>query len=175
MSVRTSHYPDDPRWYDLCDPYGLYLIDECDLESHGFSQIKDWAENPTENPVWRDACVDRMERMIGRGTEEDLQKLFAGRTPEGGGRFTDRPFVLCEYAHAMGNGPGGLKEYWETIYRYENLMGAFVWEWADHGIRRKAANILFMAEISGMCRMTLILYAMAWFFRIVSHPPPCLS
>ncbi len=205
-AVRTSHYPDDPRWYDLCDQHGLYLIDECDLETHGFDQVPDWRGNPTEDPAWREACVERMVRMverdknhpsvimwslgneahygcnheamaacareldptrpihyegdyhvktadvysrmyapvehvalIGQGDEEAYQKVTWPK-PEPGVRFTGKPFVLCEYAHAMGNGPGGLKEYWETIYRHDSLMGAFVWEWADHGIRRKTAD-----------------------------------
>ncbi len=202
-AVRTSHYPDDPRWYDLCDQYGLYLIDECDLETHGFERLPNWAGNPTEDPAWRDACVDRMVRMVerdknhpsivmwslgneahfgdnhlamaksareldptrpihyegdyqlktadvysrmyllvvhmdmlGRGDEEGFQKA-ASTKPEPGVRFTDKPFILCEYAHAMGNGPGGLKEYWESIWQHDRLMGGFIWEWADHGIRRK--------------------------------------
>ncbi len=205
-AVRTSHYPDDPRWYDLCDQYGLYLIDECDLETHGFIHIKNWGGNPAEDPAWRDACVDRMVRMverdknhpsiiiwslgneahfgcnheamaavaraldpsrpihyegdyhlktadiyslmyappqqvllIGQGDEEGYRKLV-NNAPEPGKQFTGQPFVLCEYAHAMGNGPGGLKEYWDLIWQYDRLMGAFVWEWADHGIRQKTAD-----------------------------------
>jgi len=205
-AVRTSHYPDDPRWYDLCDRYGIYLIDECDLETHGFDRLPAWTGNPTEDPAWRDACVDRMVRMVerdknhpsivmwslgneahfgdnhiamaecarkldptrpihyegdcqlktadvysrmyaavehvallGRGAEEEFQNVTSPKL-EPGSRYTDKPFVLCEYAHAMGNGPGGLKEYWETIYKADCLMGGFVWEWADHGIRRKTAD-----------------------------------
>ena len=205
-AVRTSHYPDDPRWYDLCDQYGIYLIDECDLETHGFVHLKDWKGNPTEDPAWQDACTDRMVRMverdknhpsivmwsmgneanfgvnhlamakcareldptrpihyegdyllktadvysrmyppvdqvlaIGCGDEEGYRKI-TNSTPEPGRNFTGQPFVLCEYAHAMGNGPGGLKEYWDLIWQYDRLMGAFVWEWADHGIRRKTAD-----------------------------------
>ncbi len=201
-AVRASHYPDDPRWYDLCDEYGLYLIDECDLETHGFDRLPDWKGNPTEDPAWRDACVDRMVRMverdknhpsvvmwslgneahfgvnhiamaecarkldptrpihyegdyglrtadvysrmyipvdqvamIGRGAEDELRAVLNPK-PEPGVCYTAKPFVLCEYAHAMGNGPGGLKEYWETIYESDCLMGGFVWEWVDHGIRR---------------------------------------
>ena len=65
-AVRTSHYCDDPRWYDLCDRYGIYLIDECDLETHGFCFVADWAGNPADDPRWQAACVDRMERMVER-------------------------------------------------------------------------------------------------------------
>jgi beta-galactosidase/evolved beta-galactosidase subunit alpha len=205
-AVRTSHYPDDPRWYDLCDEYGIYLIDECDLETHGFCHVPDWKGNPASEPEWREACVDRMTRMvqrdknhpaivmwslgneanfganhvamagyarqadptrpihyegdyqlktadvysrmyphvdhvdlIGKGDEAEYAKV-AWPKPEPGVTFMTKPFVMCEYAHAMGNGPGGLKEYWETIYRYDALMGGFIWEWVDHGIRRRTAD-----------------------------------
>lgn len=205
-AVRTSHYPDDPRWYDLCDRYGLYLIDECDLETHGFERIRNWGGNPTEVPEWREACVDRMVRMVERdknhpsiimwslgneahfgdnhvamaecarkldptrpihyegdyhiqtadvysrmyapveqmallaaGDEEKFEEL-ARCKPVDGARYIDKPFIQCEYAHAMGNGPGGLKEYWETIYSSDRLMGGCIWEWADHGLRRTTAD-----------------------------------
>ncbi len=59
-AVRTSHYPDDPRWYDLCDYYGIYLIDECDLETHGFAGSTSWSGNPAGDPKWEAALVDRM-------------------------------------------------------------------------------------------------------------------
>jgi beta-galactosidase/evolved beta-galactosidase subunit alpha len=201
-AVRTSHYPDDPRWYELCDQYGLYLIDECDLETHGFHFLK-WQNNPPAVPEWEAAFVDRMDRMVRRdrnhpsviiwslGNEahyganhaamarharqldstrpihyegdynlrctdiysrmycklEDCRKILAGKetlkhwlgadiTPE---QYGQAPFVLCEYAHAMGNGPGGLKEYWDLIYAHDEFMGAFVWEWIDHGIRKRDA------------------------------------
>ncbi len=194
-AIRTSHYPDDPRFYDLCDELGFYLIDECDLETHGFG-MSGWRNNPTEDPAWRDACVDRMVRMVQRdrnhpcvvmwslGNEahfgenhkamaaaaraldtrpihyegdyhlqtadvfslmyphyEYVAKIGQKREQEvkderkfTGEGYTTRPFVLCEYAHAMGNGPGGFQEYWDTIYAHDNLMGGFVWEWIDHGI-----------------------------------------
>ncbi len=64
-AVRTSHYSDDPRWYDLCDLFGIYLIDECDLETHGFGN-NSWERNPAADPAWEDALVDRMERMVKR-------------------------------------------------------------------------------------------------------------
>lgn len=195
-AVRTSHYCDDPRWYDLCDYYGIYLIDECDLETHGFALLPEpWKGNVTENPEWEAACVDRMERMIERdknhasvimwslGNESNFgcnHVAMAKRTREldprpihyegdQGVKVADVfsqmythldkmiefgsnelipgaedpafraeiPFVLCEYAHAMGNGPGGLLEYWDAIYKYPRLQGGFIWEWIDHGIRQK--------------------------------------
>jgi len=186
-AIRTSHYPNDPRFYDLCDQYGFYVIDECDLETHGFSLLKDWAGNPTNDPTWEVACVDRMERMVARdrnhpcivmwslGNESNfgcnhLAMAKRARTLDSSrpihyegdqqlktvdvfsqmythlgkviefGQQSGMPFVLCEYAHAMGNGPGGLTEYWDAIYQSDRLMGAFVWEWCDHGIRQRTAE-----------------------------------
>ncbi|MHB9132123.1 MAG: beta-galactosidase, LacZ type [Armatimonadota bacterium] len=203
-AVRTSHYPDDPRWYDLCDRYGIYLIDECDLETHGFTYAPDWQGNPANDPAWEVACVDRMERMVQRdknhpsiiiwslGNEANVgcnHKVMADRAREldptrpihyeadqhltfadifsqmyphidnvkkiGEGKesipywdqtpiepelYAKVPYIMCEYAHAMGNGPGGLKEYWDTIYQYPRLQGGFIWEWVDHGIRQHTAD-----------------------------------
>ncbi len=199
-AVRTSHYPADPRWYDLCDQYGLYLIDECDLETHGFSGSDwSWSANPLDDPRWEAPIVDRMRRTVIRdrnhpsvaiwslGNEagfgcnhrkmksaanaidptrpihyegdygmevadmysrmypslEECQriskaegdfKMHSGRILPYD-RYAHKPFILCEYAHAMGNGPGNLKEYWDLIYREPRFAGAFVWEWIDHGIR----------------------------------------
>jgi beta-galactosidase/beta-glucuronidase len=199
-SVRTSHYPDDPRWYDLCDEYGIYLIDECDLETHGFAGAPN---NPTKDPAWKDACVDRMVRMVHRdknrpsvfcwslGNEAsfgdnhlamkaaakaidetrffhyegdgarlasdvlskmypsfvEMEKLAKAEAevdhwgtmlqPE---QYTKVPFVLCEYVHAMGNGPGGISEHWDIIDANPRFAGAWVWEWLDHGIRTKATD-----------------------------------
>jgi beta-galactosidase/beta-glucuronidase len=187
-AVRTSHYCDDPRWYDLCDYYGIYLIDECDLETHGMYPCDDRC--PTYDPAWEAACVDRMERMVRRdrnhpsvimwslGNEsghgrnhasmakrtreldptrpihycEDKQfrdvdvysnmythvdqviKIGEGTDDQSPKGYKKMPFILCEYAHAMGNGPGGLREYWDAFYKYPRLQGGFIWEWIDHGI-----------------------------------------
>ena len=186
-AVRTSHYPNDPRFYDLCDEYGLYVIDECDLESHGFDYQP--PDIPTKLPEWEAAFVDRMDRMVQRdknhpsiimwslgnesgygrnhaamaqrGRELDptrpihyegdreaetadvVSRMYTpvdGVIAEGRKRKTDKPFVLCEYAHAMGNGPGGLKEYWDAFYKYPRLMGGFVWDWVDQGIRARRSD-----------------------------------
>lgn len=197
-AVRTAHYPNDPRFYDLCDEYGLYVIDEADIETHGFILTGNISEL-SDDPAWREAYMDRMRRMVHRdknhpsvimwslGNESgfgDNHRAIAAwtkafdptrlvhyegecriilreesfydpkREPEASDVFstmytavevldrlgsrTDltKPHILCEYAHAMGNGPGSLKEYWETIYRHDRLHGGFVWEWLDHGIRR---------------------------------------
>ncbi|ASN04204.1 glycoside hydrolase family 2 TIM barrel-domain containing protein [Virgibacillus necropolis] len=195
-AVRSAHYPNDPRFYDLCDEYGLYVIDEADVETHGFETIGN-INQLSDDPKWEAAYLDRMERMVerdknhpsivmwslgnesGNGVnhaamakwarakdptrlihyEGESRELFLGgkrkldpsvsdvhttmytgiAEMEEVGQYTElsKPHLLCEYAHAMGNGPGALKEYWDTFYKYRRLQGGFVWEWADHGIRRQ--------------------------------------
>ena len=183
-TVRTSHYTNDSRWLDLCDRIGLYVVDEADLECHGFGLTGDinWLSN---NKEWEAAYVDRAERMVerdknhasvtiwslgnesGYGTNHDAMAAWirqadptrlihyegAGEAAvvdivsvmypkvsylEMQGKRTDdkRPFFMCEYGHAMGNGPGNLKEYWEVIRANPRLMGGCVWEWVDHSIRQ---------------------------------------
>ncbi len=201
-AVRTSHYPNDPRFADLCDRYGLYMIDECDLETHGFAIIKRWNQL-TDDPRWQAACVDRMTRLVERdknhpcvimwslgnesgfgrnhvamakkaraldptrlihyegdykmkvadvysvmyptieflaGSGEAKKKIQRGGYEPNNPAWRNKPFICCEYAHAMGNGPGNLKEYWETFYKYKRLQGGLVWEWLDHGIRKRTAK-----------------------------------
>jgi beta-galactosidase len=182
-AVRTSHYPPHPDVLDLCDELGLWVVDECDLETHGFKLI-DWRGNPTADPRWRAACLDRMRRMVERdknhpsivmwslgneaGTGDNLAAMASwARTRDPGrpihyegdaacayvdvhsrmyatpaeveeiGRAAEGlPFVLCEYAHAMGNGPGGLADYERLFDEFPRCQGGFVWEWIDHGILR---------------------------------------
>ncbi len=191
-SVRTSHYPDDPRWYELCDEASLYVIDECDLETHGFGLGRQ--AHPTADPVWKEAFLDRMRRMVDRdknhpcvvmwslGNEsgygenhaamaelarsmdptrpihyegdyqgetadvmsrmypdlDTVHRIGRGEDIEGwvktpAERHAHKPWIFCEYAHAMGNGPGGLRDYWDAFWQYPRIQGAFVWEWIDHG------------------------------------------
>ena len=183
-AVRCSHYPKADYFYDLCDTYGLYVIDEADLESHGFEWIQatNWLN---ETASWEHAYIDRCERMVkahynhpcilmwsmgnesGMGTnfkkaadrirlldktrllhyEGDsnaetadvystmytrlnrLQEIAEGNDAHG------KPHLLCEYAHAMGTGPGNLEEYQNLFRRYKRLQGGFIWEWYDHGIQ----------------------------------------
>ncbi len=187
-AVRTSHYPDDPRFLELCDRYGLWVIDEADLECHGMQIAGDW-DRLSNDPAWRAAYIERMERMVERDKnhpsviiwslgnesgygenhaamaewarrrdptrkihyERDLEARTADvystmytsvRDLESLGQRHDveKPHILCEYAHAMGNGPGNLEDYWDVFYRYPRLQGGFVWEWIDHGIAQHDAE-----------------------------------
>ncbi len=201
-AIRTSHYPPHPRLLDLCDELGLWVILECDLETHGF-EPGGWVGNPGDDPAWRDALLDRMERTVERdknhpsivlwslgnesGTGANLVAMAAWvhhRDPgrpvhyEGDytGSYTDvysrmyapvpevrsigrdvlepllgcsvaesarqrsKPFLLCEYGHAMGNGPGALDQYQALVDEYPRLHGGFIWEWRDHGLRTHTAD-----------------------------------
>jgi beta-galactosidase len=179
-TVRTSHYPNDPRWYSLSDEYGLYVIDEANVESHGTSYKK---ENiPGSDPLWTLSVEERMERMVERdknhpcvvfwslgneaGHGENFKKMVAAAkkidtsrpfhyrqmweavdtdsetywTPnqveKHAKEHSDRPFMLEEYAHAMGNSVGGLQEYWDVFNAYPNLIGGCIWDWVDQGLRK---------------------------------------
>ena len=200
-AVRTSHYPPDSRFLDLCDTYGLWVVGECDLETHGFV-FGGWRGNPSDDPAWRDAYLDRATRMVERdknhpsiivwslgneaGTGRNLaamaewirsrddsrlihyegdhenasytdlySKMYAGydevaaigrrqepmtADPAHDAHRRALPFMLCEYAHAMGNGPGGLSEYEELFDAHPRLAGGFIWEWIDHGVARTAPD-----------------------------------
>ncbi|MBC7186416.1 MAG: DUF4981 domain-containing protein [Calditrichaeota bacterium] len=185
-AVRTCHYPDAPAWYDLCDYYGLYVIDEANVESHGMGY--DPERTLANKPEWRAAHLDRITRMVERdknhpsvivwslGNEAGDGTTFeeasdwihqrdpsrpvhyerAGTRPhtdivcpmypplehlvQYGSQDRDRPLIMCEYAHAMGNAVGNLQEYWEVIERYRNLQGGCIWDWVDQGLRKYAVN-----------------------------------
>ncbi|ODQ74454.1 hypothetical protein LIPSTDRAFT_2438 [Lipomyces starkeyi NRRL Y-11557] len=211
-AVRCSHYPNDPRFYAMCDELGLWVIDETDLECHGFYDVIARAEGIPEgmdyekrkvlvfsraanftsnNPEWEAAYLDRVRQMVLRDRnhpsiiiwslgnesfygcnhaamyglvkkldptrlvhyEGDIEAkttdMFSMMYPsvrtledfaaKYGDNF-EKPLILCEYAHAMGNGPGSLKEYLETFRRFRILQGGFIWEWANHGLKKVNAD-----------------------------------
>ena len=180
-SVRTAHYPNDPRFYALCDQYGLFVMAETDLESHGFANVGN-ISRITDDPSWEQAYVERIERHVlaqknhpsiiiwslgnesGYGCniramaarckaldptrlvhyEEDrdadvvdiISTMYSrvsmmnafGEYPH------PKPRIICEYAHAMGNGPGGLAQYQAVFNQHKSLQGHYIWEWCDHGL-----------------------------------------
>ncbi|WP_394937997.1 glycoside hydrolase family 2 TIM barrel-domain containing protein [Psychromicrobium sp. YIM B11713] len=201
-AIRTSHYPPHPRLLDLADELGFWVIDECDLETHGFEN-GGWADNPSDDPKWREAYLDRIERTVERdknhpcvvlwslgnesGTGANLaamsswvhrrdpgrpvhyegdyagaytdvySRMYAsvpevisiaegsseallGCRPAEASRQRSKPFLQCEYVHAMGNGPGAIDQYEELFRKYPKLHGGFVWEWRDHGILTHTAE-----------------------------------
>lgn len=201
--IRASHYPNDPRFYTLCDKYGFYMVDETDYETHGCQRIQNW-DYFTDNPDWEEAYLDRVVRMYERDKNHPCVVLWSLGNESGIGcnqvtgasylrerdprnlvhcedisrrqvdgckhlnippvtttaemnsdvvdvdsrmyptlnkivELYDRPglknpFYLCEYSHAMGNGPGDLKEYWDLIYQYDWFFGGCVWEMLDHSV-----------------------------------------
>lgn len=185
-TIRTSHYPANYYFYDLCDYYGMYVIDETDLECHGFELTGkyDWI---TDDPDWELAYTSRLRRMVNRDKNHPCIIMFSlGNESASGCNFkamtklaheldstrlvhyegdfdmeyadvystmytwiendkkpflmkdiiekSKHPHILCEYAHAMGNGPGNLKDYQDLFYAHDKLQGGCIWEWFDHGI-----------------------------------------
>ena len=186
-AVRTSHYPNCPEWYRLCNRYGIYLIDEANLETHAFGCHQNNAIN--NNPDWRAPHIDRMRRMIERDINQPSILIWSVGNEAGDGPNTDaayqwakerdpsrpvhyetatsytgkgissdlisrmyarandldriikgfgpeRPFLLCEYTHAMGNSNGGLAQYWNQLWENPRIAGYFVWDWMDQGLRQ---------------------------------------
>lgn len=191
-AVRTSHYPQQELWYDMCDRYGLYLIDEADIESHGVGYDKDITL--ADKKEWASAHLDRMQRMVERDKNHPSVIIWSLGNEAGDGhnflqnyKWTkrrditrpvqyeregdqtnaperhsdifcpmyssigqiesyaknpknDRPLIMCEYAHSMGNSTGNLQDYWDVIERYPILQGAFVWDWVDQGLLKTNEN-----------------------------------
>lgn len=182
-AVRTSHYPQQPLWYKLCDEYGMYLVDEANLESHGLGYGPD---NISNFPEWRGQHMDRMYRLVERdknhpsviiwslGNEASNGKAFFDMYDWAKQRDTSRPvqyeqahqkdrntdifcpmypkwvdmtrdaakdlgkpYIMCEYAHAMGNSMGNFQEYWDLMRSSKNMQGGFIWEWYNHGYPSK--------------------------------------
>ncbi|MCU0460960.1 MAG: DUF4981 domain-containing protein [Bacteroidales bacterium] len=186
-AVRTSHYPQQELWYEMCDRYGLYLIDEANIESHGIGYNKD--VTLADKPEWAAAHMARMQAMVERDKNHPSVIIWSlGNEAGDGNNFlnnykwtkqrdasrpvqyeraekstntterhtdiycpmyarieqieayakdekNDRPLIMCEYAHAMGNSTGNLQDYWDVIGKYPKLQGAFVWDWVDQGIQ----------------------------------------
>lgn len=207
-AIRTSHYPNAPYFYELCDEYGFYVIDEADIEAHGPSELfysdnnwdnkaARWNEPIADNPEFCESILDRVKRCVIRdknrpcvviwsmGNESaygvTFEKALAWGKSYDKSRLThyesaqytdgkrkydysnldlysrmypsisemaeyidgdgDKPYILCEYCHAMGNGPGDLEDYFQFFDSHETTCGGFVWEWCDHAIYKgKAAN-----------------------------------
>ncbi|MBQ7840417.1 MAG: DUF4981 domain-containing protein, partial [Lachnospiraceae bacterium] len=201
--VRTSHYPNHPEFLELCDKHGLYVIDECDQETHGVENAFGLCslasiDEMADNPVWLPSYMDRMQRMVERdknapsiifwslGNEgqfgknhmkmsewtkqRDNTRLIhyertafpnkaygADQMPihpcvdvisrmytslenveiQGNLTADKRPYFLAEYGHAMGLGPGELKDYWDLFYQYPRLIGGCIWEWCDHAVEKE--------------------------------------
>ena len=185
-AIRCSHYPKMPYFYELCDRYGFYVIDEADLETHGFEWIQKY-QWLNDTPSWKEAYCDRSTRMVKEhrnhpciimwslGNESSVGSNFNASAEairaldssrlihyesdydaditdvystmytrlDGMKRIGEnndchgKPHILCEYGHAMGNGPGNLEEYQELFHKYKRLQGGFIWEWYDHGIEQK--------------------------------------
>ncbi len=209
-AVRTAHYPPHPVFTRLCDLYGIYVLEEADIETHGLETMH-YNGDPTHfddlanNPDWRHMYLHRQERMYERdknrqcivmwslGNEAGWGENFKAcsdwlhaidsrpvhyegnttrtlpetqwRDPEyldvasfmyasvaqckqHIGKGIGRPLILCEYAHAMGNSCGDLKEYWEYIYAEERFCGGFVWEWCNHTVRMPDGKILFGGDFN---------------------------
>ena len=181
-AVRTAHYPNDPYFYELCDEYGIYVIDEANIESHGMGYALD--KTLANNPAWLKAHLQRVERMIQRDKNHPSILIWSlGNEAGNGYNFyeayllakkldvtrptqyeraehewnTDlfvpmydtpaqveayakdpkrtKPYVQCEYAHAMGNSMGGFKEYWDLFEKYDKLQGGFIWDFVDQGLK----------------------------------------
>lgn len=200
-AIRTSHYPNAPVFYQLCDQYGFYVIDEADVEAHGPIELYDsdtswdnraarWNIPIADNKEWEAAITERVMRLISRdknrpcvmiwsmGNESaygcNFEKALAMTKELDSTRLThyesafyhskdkkydfsnidlysrmypsleeiqqkaegklDKPYLLCEYCHAMGNGPGDFEQYFQLFQKYDKLCGGFVWEWCDQGI-----------------------------------------
>ncbi|MEO5681669.1 MAG: glycoside hydrolase family 2 TIM barrel-domain containing protein [Chitinophagaceae bacterium] len=191
-SVRTSHYPNDPLWMKLCDEYGMYLVDEANIEIHGMgASLQGWFDttvHPAYLPLWAPAHMDRIRRLVERDKNHASVIIWSMGNECGNGKVfhdaylwmkerdksrpvqfeqagedwnTDivcpmypgmgsmknyaasnkqRPYIMCEYSHAMGNSNGNFQEYWDIIMSDKKMQGGFIWDWVDQGIKTKTAD-----------------------------------
>ena len=206
-AIRSSHYPNAPFFYEMCDKYGFMVIDEADIEAHGpfmiyrkedtdYNRFKRWNEKIADDPVWEEAIVDRVKLMVERdknrfcivmwsmGNESaygcNFEKALEWTKNFDPDRITQyesaryrnydktydysnldvysrmypalseiqeyldkdgsKPFLLVEYCHSMGNGPGDFEDYFQMIHDNDKMCGGFVWEWCDHAIAHGTAE-----------------------------------
>ncbi len=191
-AVRTSHYPNDPLWYKLCDEYGLYLVDEANIETHGMGAggqgQYDTAKHPVYLPLWAPSFLHRIYNLVERDKNHPSVILWSlGNECGNGPVFHDaykwikardntryvqfesagedwntdivcpmypgmdqmksyatsdkkRPFIMCEYSHAMGNSNGNFQEYWDVIMSDKKMQGGFIWDWVDQGMKKKTPD-----------------------------------
>ena len=206
-AIRSSHYPNAPFFYEMCDKYGFMVIDEADIEAHGpfmiyrkedtdYNRFKRWNEKIADDPVWEEAIVDRVKLMVERdknrfcivmwsmGNESaygcNFEKALEWTKNYDPDRITQyesaryrnydetydysnldvysrmypalseiqeyldkdgsKPFLLVEYCHSMGNGPGDFEDYFQMIQNNDKMCGGFVWEWCDHAIAHGTAE-----------------------------------
>ncbi len=206
-AIRSSHYPNAPYFYQMCDKYGFMVIDEADLEAHGpvmlyrredtdFNRFNRWNETLADDPAWEQAILDRVQLMVHRdknrpsivmwsmGNESaygcNFEKALAWTKKFDPDRLTQyesaryrnydvtynyenldlysrmypglteiedylkkdgsKPFLLVEYCHSMGNGPGDFEDYFQMIYSDDRMCGGFVWEWCDHAVAHGRAE-----------------------------------
>ncbi|VBB44759.1 Beta-galactosidase [uncultured Paludibacter sp.] len=182
-AVRCSHYPNNIRWVQLCNKYGIYLVDEANIESHGMGYGR---ENPAFHPEWFASHLDRTYSLVERDKNSPSVIIWSlGNEASNGDVFKEtykwikerdktrpvqfeqagekentdivcpmypsirymkeyasrenvtRPFIMCEYSHAMGNSNGNFKEYWDIIKGSKNMQGGFIWDWVDQGFKVK--------------------------------------
>jgi beta-galactosidase len=185
-AVRTSHYPQQELWYEMCDKYGLYLVDEANVESHGIGYDKD--VTIADKHEWESSHLERMKRMVERDKNHPSVIFWSMGNESGDGhnflkgykwikerdktrpvqyeraehqtnaperhtdiwcpmyvkieylenyakdKSQDRPLIMTEYAHAMGNSTGNFQDYWDVIEKYPKLQGGFIWDWVDQGL-----------------------------------------
>ncbi|SHJ25492.1 glycoside hydrolase family 2 [Fibrobacter sp. UWP2] len=186
-ALRTSHYPNNPYMYELCDKYGIYVLDETNLETHGANN-----EIPKNDDNWRPASIERISSMIQRdknhpsvvvwslgneagngnvfksmheyamsndpsrpvhyegdnGNADVTSCMYCG--PDWGGGWGDgKPFMLCEYEHAMGNSVGELREYVDNFYAQKRSFGGFIWDFIDQGLRRDGTRFFNFGGLWG--------------------------
>ncbi|MFX1314953.1 MAG: glycoside hydrolase family 2 TIM barrel-domain containing protein [Promethearchaeota archaeon] len=198
-AVRTSHYPNHPKWYELCDEYGIYVLDEANVESHGLRR-----KLPKGKSKWTDAVVDRMVNMVERDKNHPCIFMWSLGNEAGFGKnfikmkqaalnidptrpihyegdyklkvsdvfstmyttpkilaksgqllkvrqhgiyrpvtpkiYKDKPRILCEYAHAMGNSLGNFQEYMDVFEKYDNCIGGFIWDFIDQGLHKTSSD-----------------------------------